>query len=426
MSMDNDVKSKQHASSRHSPRDIPRTPKLSDKILAAAGINSEDFDGFRAHYEQLFLKWDKRCNIRGFTEIGRIFYSALLKCEFTSLPVALLADHPDAFIKLLGDQPQSQSSNLAGWLDIACIFGAQKTTTWIFEQLNYDLKELPIDQKTELLGLIATSSNRDWLNKFWDQIELGTVPEEANRYLKSFSLKRVETMLAHYSPTAESSDVSVVDLSPPREIARIPRETPRASVRISADGSRGYVSNKVWVKSLQYLNVATIAVGATASFACHPSTQYLWLKLFDLLTWPLDNSPETFQGEAYLLNAVLGGVMIGWGTMMLMLSSEVEKSTKIRNTFLASLFSWYITDSVGSGINGVPGNIVLNTTFLIAYLVPLLGICYNERTTNSEEENPDSSIQSGSSHSGFFARKEQDDDSDRSNASSSTSPQPHK
>jgi hypothetical protein len=224
----------------------------------------------------------------------------------------------------------------------------------------------------------------------------------------------------------DSKDVSVVGLSQRKEAARIPGETPRASVRISPDGSRGYVSNKIWVKSLQYLNVVTIAVGATASFACHPSTQYLWLKLFDLLTWPLNNSPETFQGEAYILNAVLGGVMIGWGTMMLLLSSEVGKSTKVRNTFLASLFSWYIIDSVGSGISGVPGNIVLNTTFLIAYLVPLLGISYNQRAKKSEEKNPDSSLQSGSSHSGFFARKEQDDDSDKSNASPSSSPQRHK
>jgi hypothetical protein len=207
MSMDNDPTSKQHISSRRN-RDTPRTPKLSDEILTAAGITSEDFDDFRANYEQLFLKWARHSNIRDFTEIGRMFYSALLKCEFSSLPVSLLADHPDAFIKLLDNLPQQQSSNLAGWLDIACIFGAQKTTSWLFEQLNYDLKEIPVSQKTELLALIATSGNRHWLNKFWDQIELETVPEEADRYLKSFSLKRVETLLSNYSPTPEPSTTS--------------------------------------------------------------------------------------------------------------------------------------------------------------------------------------------------------------------------
>jgi hypothetical protein len=180
-------------------------PRLSTEILTLAGVEQGDAERFRENYEMLFFKWEKRTNIRDFTEIGRIFYSALLKCEFSALQVALLADHRDAFTNQLESQQQETPSNLAEWLEPACIFGAQKTATWLFEQLDYNLKELPLEQKTELLALIATSPNRDWLNEFWNQLELDTVPEEANRYLHSFSLRRIEKMLTDYSPPSTTS-----------------------------------------------------------------------------------------------------------------------------------------------------------------------------------------------------------------------------
>ncbi|MBE9101287.1 hypothetical protein [Vacuolonema iberomarrocanum] len=36
----------------------------------------------------------------------------------------------------------------------------------------------------------------------------------------------------------------------------------------------------------------------------------------DLVQWPLDGDPATFSNETLLLNAMLGGVMVGWAALM--------------------------------------------------------------------------------------------------------------
>lgn len=60
----------------------------------------------------------------------------------------------------------------------------------------------------------------------------------------------------------------------------------------------------------------TIAVGFVAALASADATNGLWLSLFDLLDWPVDDNPAGFSDEAFALNAVAGGVMVGWATLM--------------------------------------------------------------------------------------------------------------
>jgi hypothetical protein len=51
--------------------------------------------------------------------------------------------------------------------------------------------------------------------------------------------------------------------------------------------------------------------------------------LLDLLDWPLDGSSSTFANESFILNAVLGGVMIGWGVLMYYLADELQQSPRL-------------------------------------------------------------------------------------------------
>lgn len=72
----------------------------------------------------------------------------------------------------------------------------------------------------------------------------------------------------------------------------------------------------IWLQVACAIAVVTGLVSAAASF---PATGGLWLFLFDLLKWPIDGNPSQFDLATRAVNAVLGGVMVGWGTLMFLL-----------------------------------------------------------------------------------------------------------
>ncbi|MCB1315251.1 MAG: hypothetical protein KDK27_04810 [Leptospiraceae bacterium] len=133
-------------------------------------------------------------------------------------------------------------------------------------------------------------------------------------------------------------------------------------------------SDRIYIAWLQSACVITILVGLMAAAASHPLGEAPWLLLFDLLAWPLDGHPAAFPFTARAINAVLGGVMVGWACMMLLLvSGPLQKGdASIRRMMLIGLIAWFVVDSAGSFAAGIPGNVVLNVIFLLLFLPPLL------------------------------------------------------
>lgn len=130
------------------------------------------------------------------------------------------------------------------------------------------------------------------------------------------------------------------------------------------------------VMSLTLLKAAclgTIATGFVSVAASHPAGAALWSLLFDLLQWPLDGQQGSFSSEARVLNAVCGGMLAGWGSLMYWLASGpiARGDQEARRAFAASVLVWFVIDSAGSLAAGWPGNVVLNVVFLVALLVPL-------------------------------------------------------
>lgn len=125
----------------------------------------------------------------------------------------------------------------------------------------------------------------------------------------------------------------------------------------------------LWLKTAC---VVTIITGLAAGCASHPAGEGLWLLLFDILNWPLDGIPAGFDVFSRPLNAVLGGVMIGWGVMMYGLLNPKIFSDGIRIVLLRGLLAWFVTDSIGSFAADIPGNVILNLAFLGMFLPPLI------------------------------------------------------
>lgn len=122
--------------------------------------------------------------------------------------------------------------------------------------------------------------------------------------------------------------------------------------------------------------VGTIATGLVSAAASHPAGEGLWSLLFDALRWPIDGGQGVFSSEARVLNAVCGGMLAGWGTLMYWLAGGpiARGDQGARRAFATSVLIWFTLDSAGSLAAGWPGNVALNCVFLLALLGPLAAL----------------------------------------------------
>ncbi len=118
----------------------------------------------------------------------------------------------------------------------------------------------------------------------------------------------------------------------------------------------------------------TIGTGIVALLAAHPLGEEPWRFLFDVLKWPVDGDPAGFSSDSRAINAVLGGVMVGWGVLMLDLMRVERFDERIRRSILKSIVIWFLLDSTASFAAGLPGNVLLNLGFLALFLFPLLAV----------------------------------------------------
>ncbi|VEG90627.1 hypothetical protein [Legionella spiritensis] len=123
---------------------------------------------------------------------------------------------------------------------------------------------------------------------------------------------------------------------------------------------------------LRFAAIITILTGVLSLLASHPDTDFLWRYLFNALN--CFQADIRFDEVARVLNGVLGGVMIGWGWMLFYLAHPSVFNQSVCKAMLSGIIVWFITDSTGSYIAGLPMNIALNVLFLILFLVPLISL----------------------------------------------------
>lgn len=98
---------------------------------------------------------------------------------------------------------------------------------------------------------------------------------------------------------------------------------------------------------------------------------------FSLLIYSKEDMIDRFgqQPVAYisLVHGVLGAVMFGWGTTLLLiiLGPLKRKSQESWKIILVSLIAWFVPDTVFSIYTGFWQNAVFNSIFLVLFLIPL-------------------------------------------------------
>lgn len=141
------------------------------------------------------------------------------------------------------------------------------------------------------------------------------------------------------------------------------------------------MTHRLCIAWLRFATIATVFIGLVAAFASADATDGAWLWLFDLLDWPVDNNPASFEEESFALNAVLGGVMVGWGSLMYLIvqSQFAHGNNQLAKPMIISILAWCIVDSAGSLAAGLPGNIILNLSFLAIFIPPLARLSNSKR-----------------------------------------------
>lgn len=101
--------------------------------------------------------------------------------------------------------------------------------------------------------------------------------------------------------------------------------------------------------------------GLLAAAAAHPALGAPIGFLADIVFWPIDGAPGA-PGEplTQLFAAVAGGVMVGWGSMLVALG----RGASLAGALLAGGGAWFVVDGAGSVAAGAPLNIVGNLAFL--------------------------------------------------------------
>lgn len=98
---------------------------------------------------------------------------------------------------------------------------------------------------------------------------------------------------------------------------------------------------------------------------------------FNLVYFGAEDADGRFSKDAteyiYFVNAVLGGVMMGWMTAILyvLVTSFRHGETTGWNIITVSLAIWFVIDSSASIATGFAENAVLNLGFLLMFAVPL-------------------------------------------------------
>ncbi|MFM8561405.1 MAG: hypothetical protein ACKOB9_04825 [Solirubrobacterales bacterium] len=110
----------------------------------------------------------------------------------------------------------------------------------------------------------------------------------------------------------------------------------------------------------------------------------LALKGFSLLVYSSSGRISEFGSEAAdyisLAHAVLGAVMVGWGTaLLLVLRGPMKRNVREGALIFAiSLTCWFIPDTIFSVASGFWQNALLNLIFAVLFAIPLTALLRHE------------------------------------------------
>ncbi|MCX7287839.1 MAG: hypothetical protein NTW20_09845 [Rhodobacterales bacterium] len=119
--------------------------------------------------------------------------------------------------------------------------------------------------------------------------------------------------------------------------------------------------------------IALIAFGPLCALSAWAPWSGPMGTVLDGVFWPVDGGQGAGASETRLLLAILGGITLGWGVMILQLSGAplARHPDLIRPILRNGILAWVVVDSAGSLLAGAPLNEAANLVFAAMFLFPL-------------------------------------------------------
>lgn len=133
--------------------------------------------------------------------------------------------------------------------------------------------------------------------------------------------------------------------------------------------------SKFWLNWL-----LAVAAGVAAFGLVLVTAPPIALQGFSLLVYSSPERIGSFGDEPAryisLSHAVLGGVMVGWGTALFYVTRTLiaRGSRHGWNIVALSVAAWFVPDTAYSLLSGYWQNAVLNTVFVVLFAIPLWNI----------------------------------------------------
>ncbi len=133
--------------------------------------------------------------------------------------------------------------------------------------------------------------------------------------------------------------------------------------------------SQFWITWLLIVSAGVAAFGLALVLLPETTRQ-----AFSLLVYSSPTSIEAFGTEQVryisLVHAVLGGVMVGWGSILFFVVKDFlqTKHPRAWNLITTSLLVWFIPDTAYSLLSGYWQNAILNAGFLTLFAIPLWAI----------------------------------------------------
>jgi hypothetical protein len=123
-----------------------------------------------------------------------------------------------------------------------------------------------------------------------------------------------------------------------------------------------------------------ILIGLVAAASAHPALGGPIALMGDPIFWPIDGLPGApDQPVERLFAGIAGGLMVGWGTMLVW----IGRGASLGRSLLTGGIAWFAIDGTASVLAGAPLNIVGNVVFLA-----LIGWAASASERHSAEPSP--------------------------------------
>lgn len=98
------------------------------------------------------------------------------------------------------------------------------------------------------------------------------------------------------------------------------------------------------------------------------------MRLFlDSIFWRIGDGPAVLSDSHHLVDAITGGVMVGWGAMTWLVVDRFISASPgdVKQIVGVAIAAWFVVDSAGSIASGGWLNAVFNVAYAALFLLPL-------------------------------------------------------